>query len=327
MGWFGRDRESRKGRETEGALEGRHPGADEALPFFTEDEAARFRSLVRTTFAELGMEVVVRADHMETDDGHQYGLWNLAASCHNDERGERAWPAVIDRHVRLITTATRSDALAELSDEGLMASVHVRLVEAASVDSLGRDGFDYAFEVAPGVLRLLVVDLPETVMTPPQSQLEKRAPLARLLDQGWRNLQSLPDREEFEAQQVEHEGASFTVLLGESLLTASLALILPDVVARYAPGATMEHGAFVCMPYRHQLAFHVIDDPQVALQTLMVMPQFAIHGFSDGAGPLSPHTYWWRDGELHQLTAIDEDGRLALTRARGLQALLGITND
>ena len=238
MGWFGGDREGRTGRETEGALEGRHPGADGPCRFFTEDEAARFRSLVRTTFAELGMEVVVRADHMETDDGHQYRLWNLAASCHNDERGRQAAPPS--------STGTSGSsprlpgaALAELSDEGLMASVYVRLVEAASVDSLGRDGFDYAFEVAPGVLRLLVVDLPETVMTPPQSQLEKRAPLARLLDQGWRNLQSLPDREFRGPSSSSTRAPASRSCSASRSSPPSLALILPDVVARYAPGATM----------------------------------------------------------------------------------------
>ena len=143
-----------------------------------------------------------------------------------------------------------------------MASVHVRLVEAASVDSLGGDGFDYAFEVAPGVLRLLVVDLPETVMTPPQRPAREARSVGPAPRPGLAQPPVAARPRGVRAQQLEHEGASFTVLLGESLLTASLALILPDVVARYAPGATMEHGAFVCMPYRHQLAFHVIDDPR-----------------------------------------------------------------
>lgn len=297
------------------------------MPFFSEDEAARFRSIVRTTFAELGMEVVVHADHMETDDGRSFGLWNLATACHNDEGGESAWPAAIERHVRITSAATARDDLAEMSDDELMSSVHVRLVEAASLGHLGRSDVDYAVEVAPGVLRVLVLDLPQTVMTAAQSRLEERAPLAKLLDHGWRNLQALLDREVFELDRLEHEGGELTVLLGESMMTASLVLLLPEVVERWAPGSSLEHGAFVCMPYRHQLAFHVIDDPERALKALMVLPQFAVCGFSDGSGPLSPHTYWWRDGELHQLTSFDDEGRIGLTLGPELEAVLQLRGD
>lgn len=317
VGWFGRNKGTR-------STPAQH---DDALPFFTEDEAARFRALVRSTFAELGMEVVVHADRMETDDGRTFGLWNLAAACHNDEDGEVAWPAAIERHVRVTTAATARDDLAEMSDEELMSSVYVRLVEAASMGALGREDVDYAEEVVPGVLRLLVVDLPETVATPARSRLEERAPLARLLDQGWRNLRSLLDREDFELDRLEHDGAEITILLGESMMTASLVLMFPEVVERWLPGSTLERGAFVCLPYRHQLAFHVIDDPERALKTLTVLPQFAVHGFNDGTGPLSPHTYWWRDGELHQLTTVEDGGRIALTLGPELEALLGLSGD
>ena len=57
----------------------------------------------------------------------------------------------------------------------------------------------------------------------------------------------------------------------------------------------------------------------------MVMPQFAIHGFSDGAGPLSPHTYWWRDGAPPAHS--DRRGRQAGAHTGPSWALLGITND
>jgi hypothetical protein len=63
------------------------------------------------------------------------------------------------------------------------------------------------------------------------------------------------------------------------------------------------------MPFRHQLAFHVLRDASVvpALQTLV---GFAANGYSDGVGPLSPFVYWWREGELRQLSHADADGAL-----------------
>jgi hypothetical protein len=44
------------------------------------------------------------------------------------------------------------------------------------------------------------------------------------------------------------------------------------------------------------------------VQALKGLPHFARIGHRDGPGPVSPHVYWWRTGELRQLTREGPDG-------------------
>ena len=64
---------------------------DDHLPFLTVAEADRVRFLVRQAFAGYGREVVVHAGHLRDDQGGEFGLWNVAAACHEAPRGEPAW--------------------------------------------------------------------------------------------------------------------------------------------------------------------------------------------------------------------------------------------
>jgi hypothetical protein len=78
---------------------------DPEFAYFSQREAALFRGRVRATFAELGLEVTVYADHVIDDKGRRFGLGNLAAVCHQDRRGPRVWPGMIDRHIGLVVRA------------------------------------------------------------------------------------------------------------------------------------------------------------------------------------------------------------------------------
>ena len=61
------------------------------------------------------------------------------------------------------------------------------------------------------------------------------------------------------------------------------------------------------MPFRHQLAFHVIRDASV-IPNLDAMTSFAAAGYEDTPGAISPYVYWWRGGTLTQLSDREEDG-------------------
>src|SRR5215472_93753 len=75
---------------------------DAAFPYWSIDQAQRFRALVRAALAEAGVEATVYADHAEDASSRKFGLGNLAAVCHNDHRGERAWRKIVENHVRTI---------------------------------------------------------------------------------------------------------------------------------------------------------------------------------------------------------------------------------
>lgn len=92
----------------------------------------------------------------------------------------------------------------------------------------------------------------------------------------------------------------------EWVYTSSLPLLLPQALARFAPGADLGRGVLFCAPNRHQFGFHVVTGPDAAARSLMLMPTFALNAYADGASPLSPHTYLWLDGEVTQLTEITD---------------------
>lgn len=315
MGWFS----SRRGDDAPA------PGAQESAPdaelgFFARHDADRFRATVREVLAEEGYEVSVFPGHVETDDGRRWGLWNVAATAHNDERGPGAWAEVVRSHFHTLFAADRV-SLDDLGDEEYLARLHLRLVEEASLGTLAPDGFGHALPWAEGVVRLPVVDLPDTVAIPVETELRRRGDLAKLLDRAHRNTADLVVTEPLEAERVEHEGRWFWCVLGESFLTASLALVLPRLVERIEPGADLSQGVVFAVPYRHQVDFRVVDSAAAALDALLLIPRFAVLGFEDSAGPLSPHTYLWRDGEVSQLTRFD-DGRLAVVPGPYLEDVL-----
>ncbi|MEO7269752.1 MAG: hypothetical protein ABIW49_11160 [Knoellia sp.] len=281
---------------------------DESLTMFSQSEADDFRALVRTRLAEMGFEVEVEPDCVRTDDGRVWGLWNLAANCHNSEDGRASWGETISTHFGTLFAANEEKSPLDLGLEATLESIHARLVDASQLQQLGAGWFGYATEFAPDVVRLLVLDTPTTVHTPAEDKLTEVAPLATLLDRGWRNTRALLDSEAFEVEHLEHDGHAFTCVFGDSVFTASMALFLPEAVARWQPGADLSEGIIFSIPHRNQLSFATAQPAQSALGALMLMPRFAHRGYSDSAGAISPHTYYWRDGVVTQLTQFTDEG-------------------
>jgi hypothetical protein len=100
----------------------------------------------------------------------------------------------------------------------------------------------------------------------------------------------------------------FGVVAGESVHTASRLLTVDDVLRRVHGEPDAPHGTLLCVPYRHQLAFHVVRDARV-LPTVEAMVRFAIAGYDDGVGSVSPQLFYRSAaGDLQQLTSISDDG-------------------
>ena len=325
MGWFSRSGEGSGGGSNHdgAAADGGEAGYDAELTFFRVDEAQRFRALVRHEVAELGWEMTVLPGSLVSDDGRQWGLWNVGALAHAAERGEAEWPEVVRDHFTRIL-APGHGATEGLTGEEYLERLHVRLVEGAPLGQLGSD-FEHAVEWADGVVRLPVVDLPDSVATPPASDIRRHADMATALDRSWRNTRALLDTEELVAERVEREGRWFTCVLGDSFFTASFVLFLPELVHRFQPGADLERGVVFSAPYRHQVNFRVVDSPTAALDALLLIPRFTVLGFEDSPGPLSPHTYLWLDGEVVPLTRL-ADGGLSVVPGP-LEPLLGEVDD
>ncbi|MFE9374784.1 hypothetical protein ACFYM2_34135 [Streptomyces sp. NPDC006711] len=276
---------------------------DSEFGFFSTDEGARFRALVREAFAELGLEVTVYADSVKDSGGRRFGLGNLAAVCHNEPRGPRVWPELIRRHVGMVLrTMDAPSALDTMPPDQIRAQLYPRVI---SGDGLDPQSFGYARSVAPGLYEILALDLPESVMMLTDEALEPLGKVPDLREMALRNLRELPV--EGHERVKGDDGMRFELVVGDSFYTASRVLALETVVRQVTGQELPPEGALVAMPFRHQLAFHVIRDSGMVL-ALNAMASFAASGFEDTPGSISPYVYWWRGGVLTQLSDRDGDG-------------------
>lgn len=71
--------------------------------------------------------------------------------------------------------------------------------------------------------------------------------------------------------------------------------------------ANPDLGAFVGVPNRHQLDFHVAADAR-AIPSLNMLAAFTAAGYRDAAGVVSPNVYWWRPSSLRRISTLTPDG-------------------
>ena len=273
---------------------GRTPLYDEHLTFFTLVEAREFRRLVASAFAKAGHDVTIYPDRVESRGGTAFGLWNIAALCRGVER--EGWADLVERHVESVTTPGRT--LDELSPEEVEAGLYLRLVDAGSVVEPG-----YARQVAPGLLEVLAVDLPDSVVTLSKDDLGGLGSLAELLDRGRTNLRALVAGDVALGAVADSRGA-YTEVTDRSFFTASLALVLPEAVERISGEHDRGRGILVAVPDRHQLLYRVIDAPDAA-SALRDMFDAARWAFYDASGPLSPNVFWVRNRRWSQVTSVE----------------------
>jgi hypothetical protein len=294
------------------------PGAggprDPELPL-SVDQAALLRRLVREAFAERGVEVTLEGAALKADDGQQYFLHNLAAGVAPTPEAE--WP---EQAARFAASLLEHDDVETLTEAQLEAMTYLRLQPADITDVTNQPS---AAGPVPGLVTLLAIDLPTTVITPAEAFWVERGGLERWRAVGERNLAALIGSEQVERHQVADHDYAFTVLAGDSFFTATLALLMDRVLPAYDPTDRVDTalGALVAVPHRQQLAWRVLDRPG-AVPTLDALVRFTVLGNADGPGPVSPHLYWVRAGVWERLTEIAEDGTVSVTVSPELQAAL-----
>lgn len=304
MGLFGSRRRAGRGRP------------DEALAFLTGEQADEVRSLVARAFAELGIEVTVRPDHVVDSSGRVFGLWNVATACHHEERGRSAWPEVTRQHVRRILLEVETDPFADLEPQDVADRTYLRLWDEASLpdrDTYPHQGF------APGIVELLALDLPDSVAIYTREQAQRYGGFGTLRQHALRNLARLP-ADELE-QLAGPRGSTFHFLGGQSVYTSGLAVLLPELAQRLVGEAPGPYGWLLSVPNRHQLAWHSVRDAGV-LDAVGAMATFAALGHGDGAGPVSPHVYWSDGTGYHQLTRHEGGGQVSIVVPPAFQEVL-----
>ena len=171
---------------------------------------------------------------------------------------------------------------------------------------------------------VLSVDLPDSVATPSREELADQGTIGELVTLGRDNLRALLTSDGIRAEAVETGGRGrFTAVVGDSVFTSSLALLLEETVARFSGEDDWGRGFLVSVPSRHRLLYRPIDTSDAAA-ALDHMIEAALRGFASEPGPLSPDVYWVRQRTWAQVTSY-ASGKPKVLRGTGLRdALKGL---
>lgn len=310
---FGRKPRRRDDPKPGGAFGGSPQVPDPDLPLLSRERADRFRALVADVMGRMRQRVAVNGDTAERADGYSFGLSNLSAVIARLD--ERDWPPVVERHLTTVVGASQRPAPGPAAlDEHLLA----RLVDVGGLGANPHAAFSYGSEFAPGVLRLLCVDEPETVRLLGDTAVSHLSPLGPALDLGLRNLQRMiATDEESTCETVEQSDgpapAPFHLLSGESVYVASYALCLPQVLEKWAPELDVSRGVMFAIPWRNVLAFAPVGDAAEIIATMQALAPVAIAGYHHNAGSVSPNVLLREpSGVITQLSSFDGE-RILMT--------------
>jgi hypothetical protein len=275
---------------------------DAHLPFLSRVQADWIRALFRQAMAERGRETMIRGGHIEGDGPTYFGLWNVAVACHEDPRGERAWPRIVARHADVVAAAANANIDAELAactPGELPGRVYAHIVPERAMGG-SRPLPRYARELAPGLAEMFVLDQPKTVAYLGDSQVERLGGAAVVRAAALTSLRLLPPVTVHHAGQADAGHCDF--ILNESAYTADRLLVLPHMLAQLHGDATAPHGVLTCMPTRQMAMFHVIRDVTTLLPSLELMARMGYAKFGEGRHRLSPEVFWCREQSWQQLT-------------------------
>jgi len=289
-----------------GLFSRRSAAPDQALPFLSVGEAATVRRLMVEEFATAGLTAETFDDHLRTDDGREWGLWNVAASCHA-EPSQRTWPEVVRRHVASLLTPAPSPE--DLSDDELLAGAVLRVYGEEVLMPQSRAELSYARELAEGLVEAIVLDSPTSVMLLLDPTVERvgvdrlrAAGLEHLMAEPWGDVERLTTR----------GGATLALLEGDSVFTASRVLVMADTLRRVFGEREYPDGVLVALPDRHHLWLHPIDDA-MAVPALQTMAGLTAQTFASAVGGVSPAVFWWRDGTLTRVSVLDPEGGVTVS--------------
>jgi hypothetical protein len=277
-------------------------GKDPHLPFLTRTQADRIRALFRQAMAERGRETMISGGHIEGDGPTYFGLWNVAVACHEDPRGERAWPKIVARHADIVAAAAGTnidEELAGCTPGQLPGRVYAHIVPERAMGG-ARPLPRYARELAPGLAEMFVLDQPKTVAYLGDSQVARLGGAAAVRAAALASLRLLPPVTVHHVAQP--GGGQCDFILDESAYTADRLLVLPHMLSQLRGDARAPHGVLTCMPTRQMVMFHVIRDAATLLPSLELMAQLGYTRYSGGRHRLSPDVFWCGDRAWQQLT-------------------------
>ncbi len=251
----------------------------------TTTQSERLRNLIRRSPAFIGMRVQLHEDRVEAGDV-VLGLGPVYDAVYDAPAD--MWPDLVDGCLeRMLSMVDGGSSELDGPIEQVLDRIYMRL---RPVDGSPEGWWNYAREVAPGLLAVLALDHPDRVAILNDDQVAQHG-LERLAEAGLDNLcRQLP-----ETYGV-RDGVY--VISGEDYV-GSTVLVMPWVVEAVTGAPDFPHGVLVAMPNHGTLIFHVLRDTAGARYALGEIARLAAECHEDvpgGPGLLSPNVYWWAPG-------------------------------
>lgn len=247
--------------------------------------------LVHNYFASRGEEVTYDPElGLGTYGKAEFAVHNMAANLARIDREE--WPDYVAWHFRHL-----HDGPPELPDTYNKAKrrLRVRLASDAWVDALPYQ--DIARPVAEDLQEVLMLTIDGGAASiPPDSVEAWGQPLERLWTDARENNRLEEPRER--CALLRPTGEQLTWVRG-SWWAASLLLDLGLYMS-----AGNQHGALAMAPVRDALLYREIDDT-AAITSVSGLLEVGLRFHADGPDQVSPHVYWWRDGEVRRVIQFD----------------------
>ncbi|MFJ9414087.1 hypothetical protein ACIRPT_07955 [Streptomyces sp. NPDC101227] len=195
--------------------------------------------------------------------------------------------------------------MSSLTPDNPLAHVRLRLISDDYLPPEALDVYQYVRPVAEGLVEALAFDLPDAIRLLTDSDVAEFG-LDALRAAGRANLAREPF--EYDTAMLD-DGTVIHTVGGESLFVASQVLVLDEVMRTTHGAPPPPEGVLVTVPGRQNFAFHPITDHH-AVSAANALAEFGLGSYEESPDySVSPWLYWWHDGTLTSLTAVDEESR------------------
>jgi hypothetical protein len=215
---------------------------------------------------------------------HVAGLTNLAQACHANDPSR--WAHIVHGHFDTLFDPSDGVAAEAIAADWSRAQGFVKL-RLYRPDGLPPEASIVAWPMAAGLLAVVTLDMPSTVVTVRKEDrarwpVDDGALYRRALD----NVRA-DGRLTISTNDI-GDGASIQLIGSQSFFAASHVLFLEDYL-----GGPMPYGALVAVPHRHCVLFHPIVDMRV-IKAVNTMIPVAAGMFHEGPGSITSQLFWWR---------------------------------